>query len=133
MLNWTFSYIFAKTNSMGTIRLKNIKIYAFHGCLIEEGQIGSDYMVNLSVKADLKNASSTDELADTVDYVLLQKIVREEMAVRAKLLEHVAKRIIDTILLKIEMITEVKVTVAKRNPPLGGDVEEVSVTMKRKR
>lgn len=118
---------------MGTIRLKNIKIYAFHGCLIEEGQIGSDYLVNLSVKADLQSAATTDELSDTVDYVMLQKIVREEMAVRAKLLEHVAKRIIDAILLKIDRVSEVKVTVAKRNPPIGGDVAEVSVTMKQKR
>jgi dihydroneopterin aldolase len=85
------------------------------------------------VKADLKNASKTDELADTVDYVMLQKIVREEMAMRAKLLEHVAKRIIDSILLKIEMVDEVKVTVAKRNPPIGGDVAEVSVTLQQKR
>ncbi len=118
---------------MGTIRLKNIKIYAFHGCLIEEGQIGSDYLVNLSIKADLKHASNTDMLVDTVDYVLLQKIVREEMGTRAKLLEHVAKRIIDSILAKIEMVNEVKVTVAKRNPPIGGDVAEVSVTMNQKR
>lgn len=118
---------------MGIIRLKNIKIYAFHGCLIEEGQIGSDYLVNLSVKADLQNASKTDELADTVDYVLLQKIVRKEMGTRAKLLEHVAKRIIDSILKEIEMVAEIKVTVSKRNPPIGGDVAEVSVTMKAKR
>ena len=114
---------------MGTIRLKNIKIYAFHGCLIEEGQIGSDYIVNLSVKADLKKASNTDALSDTVDYVLLQQIVREEMAMRAKLLEHVAKRIMEAVLQKVEMVTEVKVTVAKKNPPIGGDVAEVSVTM----
>ncbi len=118
---------------MGTIRLKNIKIYAFHGCLVEEGKIGSDYLVNLSVKADLKKAADSDELADTVDYVMLQKIVGEEMAVRAKLLEHVAKRIIDCILLKVEMVNEVKVTVAKRNPPISGDVAEVSVTMQQKR
>lgn len=118
---------------MGTIRLKNIKIYAFHGCLMEEGQIGSDYLVNLSVKADFKKAATSDELSETVDYVMLQKIVREEMAVRAKLLEHVANRIIESILLKVEMVNAVKVTVAKRNPPIGGDVAEVSVTMKRKR
>ena len=118
---------------MGNIRLKNIKIYAFHGCLIEEGQIGSDYLVNLKVKANLKNASNTDELVDTVDYVLLQNIVRQEMAVRAKLLEHVAKRIIDSVLKQSEMVDEVKVTVAKKNPPIGGDVAEVSVTLKRKR
>lgn len=118
---------------MGTIRLKNIKIYAFHGCLTEEGQIGSDYLINLSVKADLKKASNTDELEDTVDYVMIQQIVREEMAVRAKLLEHVAKRIMEAVLQKLEMVTEVKVSVAKRNPPIGGDVAEVSVTMKLKR
>ncbi|AFL80729.1 dihydroneopterin aldolase [Aequorivita sublithincola DSM 14238] len=118
---------------MGTIRLKNIKIYAFHGCLTEEGKIGSDYLVNLSVKADLKKASNTDELEDTVDYVMIQQIVREEMAVRAKLLEHVAKRIMEAVLQKLEMVTKVKVTVAKRNPPIGGDVAEVSVTIKLKR
>lgn len=133
MLKLTFYFIFVKNNFMGTIRLKNIKIYAFHGCLVEEGQIGSDYLVNVSVKADLKNASKTDELADTVDYVMLQNIVREEMAIRSKLLEHVAIRIIDSILLKLEMVTNVKVSVAKRNPPIGGDVAEVSVTLKKKR
>ncbi|WP_310994272.1 dihydroneopterin aldolase [Aequorivita marina] len=118
---------------MGTIRLKNIKIYAFHGCLREEGQIGSDYLVNLKVKANLSKASKTDELADTVDYVLLQKIVRQEMAVRAKLLEHVAKRIIDSVLEQAEMVAEIQVSVAKKNPPIGGDVAEVSVTMNGKR
>ena len=133
MLKLTFYFIFVKNNFMGTIRLKNIKIYAFHGCLVEEGQIGSDYLVNVSVKADLKNASKTDELADTVDYVMLQNIVREELAIRSKLLEHVAIRIIDSILLKLEMVTNVKVSVAKRNPPIGGDVAEVSVTLKKKR
>lgn len=122
--------IFDKTIFMGTIRLKNIKIYAFHGCLLEEGQIGSDYVVNLSVKANLTKASHTDELNDTVNYVLLQQIVREEMALRSKLLEHVAKRIMEAVLLKVAMVNEVAVTVAKRNPPIGGDVAEVSVSMK---
>ena len=84
---------------MNTIQLKNIKIYAFHGCLPEEEKIGSDYIVNLSVKANLDKASKSDELTDTVDYELLQKIVAEQMAIRSKLLEHVGKRIIDKILL----------------------------------
>ena len=67
---------------MSTIRLKNIKIYAFHGCLLEEGQIGSDYIVNLSVRGDLNKAIKSDELEDTVDYVDLQNIVMEEMEIR---------------------------------------------------
>lgn len=118
---------------MSVIRLKNIKIYAFHGCLVEEEKIGSDYLVNLSVKADLTEAAQSDRLKDTVDYVHLQKIVSDEMAVRSKLLEHVGQRIINTIFNELSLVNEVKVSVAKVNPPIGGDVEEVSVTMKSKR
>ena len=114
---------------MSTIRLKNIKIYAFHGCLVEEGKIGSDYLVNLSVKANLEKAVKTDRLKDTVDYVHLQKIVKDEMRDRSKLLENVGQRIIDAIFNQIPLVNAVKVTVAKVNPPIGGDVAEVSVTM----
>ena len=118
---------------MSTIQLKNIKIYAFHGCLLEEGQVGSDYLVNLLVRANLDKASKSDELTDTVDYVLLQKIVVEQMAVRSKLLEHVGKRILDKILFDVPLVSYVKVTVAKVNPPIDGDVAAVSVTLTRKR
>lgn len=118
---------------MGVIRLKKIKVYAYHGCLIEEGRIGSDYLVDLKVKASLAEASNTDELRDTVDYVHLNKIVKEEMAVRSKLLEHVGKRIIQRIFSELLLVNEVKVKVSKVNPPIGGNVAEVVVVMKAKR
>jgi len=118
---------------MDKISLKNIRIYAFHGCLVEEGQIGSEYLVNLTVKADLEKASNTDSLEDTVDYVHLNKIVKEEMNIRAKLLEHVGKRILDRIFKELPLVGYSKVSVAKVNPPIGGDVAEVSVTMVKKR
>ena len=118
---------------MSTIRLKNIKIYAFHGCLLEEGQIGSDYLVNLSVRGNLNKAIKSDELKDTIDYVVLQKIVVEEMEIRSKLLEHVGQRIIDKIFIKAPLVNYVKVMVSKVNPPIGGDVAEVSVTLSVKR
>lgn len=118
---------------MSTIRLKNIKIYAFHGCLIEESKIGSNYLVNISVKASLKTAAKSDDLVDTVDYVSLQEIVEIEMQQRSKLLEHVGQRIIDAVFHKIPLVTSVKVRVSKINPPIGGDVEDVSVLMKSSR
>ncbi|RZP18675.1 MAG: dihydroneopterin aldolase [Flavobacteriales bacterium] len=118
---------------MSTIRLKNIKIYAFHGCLLEEGQIGSDYLVNLSVRGSLKKAINSDNLKDTIDYVVLQRVVAEEMEIRSKLLEHVGQRIINKVLLKAPLVNYVKVTVSKVNPPIGGDVAEVSVTLSAKR
>jgi len=114
---------------MSTIRLKDIRIFANHGCLTEEEKIGSDYLVNLRVKANLEKAAKSDYLSDTVDYVHLNKIVKEQMAIRSKLLEHVGQRIIDAIFNEIPLVAEVRVTVAKVNPPIGGDVAEVSVTM----
>lgn len=122
-----------KKNILGIIKVKNIRIYAYHGCLIEEGKIGSDYRVDLSVKADLKNSSKTDELADTVDYVHLNKIVKDEMAIRTKLLETVAAKILDRIFIEIPMALNAKVNISKLNPPIGGNVEMVSILMKRKR
>ncbi|MDA9572293.1 dihydroneopterin aldolase [Flavobacteriaceae bacterium] len=112
---------------MGKIYLKNIQLYAYHGCMDEEKKIGSDYIVNVVVDTDLSQSSKSDELKDTVDYVSLNAIVKEEMSVRAKLLEKVADRILKRILREHKEVTVVKVKVAKRNPPIGGNVEEVAV------
>ncbi len=118
---------------MEEIILKNIRVYACHGCLAEEGIIGSDYRVDLKIYADLKKAIQTDELIDTVDYVHLNKIVKEEMAIRAKLLENVAGRISDRIFSELPQVQKLKLKIAKVNPPIGGDVAQVIVKIKRKR
>ena len=91
---------------MNEIVLENIRIYAFHGCMKEEARIGSDYIVNLNVKADLENASISDQLEDTINYVDLLKIVNEEMAINSKLLEHVAGRIVSRILRTMKMVNK---------------------------
>ncbi|APZ45424.1 dihydroneopterin aldolase [Polaribacter reichenbachii] len=118
---------------MGIIQVNNIKLYAFHGCLEEEAKIGSWYRVDVDVKADLKKSAKTDNLADTVDYVHLNHIVKEEMAIRSKLLEEVAQRILDRFFREIQMIKKAKVAVAKINPPIGGNVEEVVIILTKKR
>ena len=118
---------------MDIIKLKNIRTFSYHGCLVEESKIGSDYIVDLQIKADLQKSMQTDELADTVDYVHLNKIVMEEMAIRSKLLEHVAKRIVDRIFREIPMVMNVVVGVSKVNPPIGGDVEEVTIEIEENR
>jgi len=118
---------------MGKIFLKNIRLYAYHGCLDEEEKIGSDYVVNVVVHTELEKSSFSDELSDTVDYVSLHAIVKEEMAVRAKLLENVADRIIKRIFREHEEVSRARVKVAKQNPPIGGNVEEVAVALELER
>jgi 7,8-dihydroneopterin aldolase/epimerase/oxygenase len=118
---------------MGTIKLQNIRTFSYHGCLVEESKIGSNYIVNLKIKADLELSSQTDALRDTVDYVSLNAIVVEEMAIRAELLETVAQRIINRIFNELKKVTHITVEVSKLNPPIGGDVEAVTIKMKQKR
>lgn len=118
---------------MGKIILNNVRVYAYHGCLVEESKIGSDYNVHLEVEADLLPSSKSDNLDDTVDYVLLNKIITEEMAIRSKLLETVAKRIITSVLKQSEKVIWVKVLISKLNPPIGGDVAGVTISLEQKR
>ncbi|NGY36699.1 dihydroneopterin aldolase [Flavobacterium sp. XN-5] len=114
---------------MGTIKLKNIRTYSYHGCLIEEGKIGSDYSIDLEIKTDLRKSCLSDDLNDTVDYVLLNKIVVEEMEIRSHLLEHVAQRIISRVFNEIPEVSRILLGVSKLNPPIGGDVESVTVEL----
>ena len=114
---------------MGTIKLQNIRTFSFHGCLEEEGKIGSDYRVDLEIKTDLRKSSLSDDIKDTVDYVLLNQIVVNEMDIRSKLLEHVDNRIIVRIFKEIPSVSRIILGVSKLNPPIGGDVEAVTIEM----
>lgn len=120
-------------SSFHRIDVKGIRLFAYHGCMDEESRIGTEYDVEVSVWADLSKSAITDKLADTVDYVALNKIVKEEMAIRAKLLEVVAKRIVDRILQEHLMVQKAEVSVSKLAPPIQGDVERVSVVFSTQR
>ena len=118
---------------MGIIKVENIRVFAYHGCLKEETKIGSDYRVDLEVKADLQTSAVTDKLSDTVDYVFLNKVIKEEMEIASHLLETVAKRILNRIFNEDKLVKKATVWVSKLNPPIGGDVERVTIKMTDKR
>ena len=118
-------YIFAI--DMGKIHLKKIRLYAFHGCMEEEEKIGSEYLVDMVVNTDMTIQSISDNLNDTVDYVTLLNVVKIEMQTRSKLLENVAFRITKKILSTFPRVSRVRLKVSKINPPIGGNVEMVSI------
>jgi dihydroneopterin aldolase len=116
-----------------TIILENIRVYAYHGCLEEETKIGSDYRVDMEVEADLEKSSQTDNLEDTVDYVMLNRIVKQEMATPSKLLEEVVRRINERVILEQPLVGKVVTKVSKLNPPIVGDVQAVCIKMTKQR
>lgn len=117
---------------MGKIILENIRIYSNHGCLDEEALIGADYLVDLEIDADLSVSALSDDLQDTVDYVHLNSIVKEEVGERSKLLENVAHRVLTRIGDELKMVRYAKIKLSKLNPPIGGNVEKVSIVLEKK-
>ncbi len=75
------------------IEVNSIRLYAYHGCLEEEGRVGGNYIVDVCLTTDFSAAAITDDLTQTIDYVDVNRIVTEEMAIRSKLIEHVGHRI----------------------------------------
>ncbi len=110
-----------------TIEVNGIKLYANHGCLPEETSIGGHYIVDVIIKTDFTSAAYSDNLEETVDYVTVNKIVKEEMAIPSKLIEHVGQRIIDRTKKEVKQISAIKVKVTKLCPPINGDVDNVAI------
>lgn len=114
---------------MSQISLENAEFFAHHGCFEEEQVIGNRFIIDFYCEVDTSEAEVSDDLSKTVDYQVLYELIREEMAVTSKLLEHVARRIIGRVMKAYPGITEAEVKISKLNPPLGGKVERVSVAL----
>lgn len=112
---------------MNVIRLNNIHVYAYHGCWQEEAIIGGEYLVDVAMHVDFHTAALTDDLSQTIDYVMVKEIVYAEMAIRSKLIETVALRIHTALKRDFPSCERAWVRIAKLNAPMGGHVDSVSV------
>lgn len=111
---------------MGLISVKGIRIFAYHGHLPEEAVLGGHFIVNVWVNSDTSKVEQTDDLNDTVDYVKIIEVVKEQMGLRANMIEVPAKRIVNTIL-KLNKVQKVKVEVEKIQPPIDATFDKISV------
>jgi len=108
-----------------------MKFYAFHGVMEQEQKVGNTYIIDLKLYADLSKASETDNLEDTINYAEIYNIVKTEMEIPSKLLEHVAGRILQKIKKDFPVIGKVEICLAKERPPIvGGEVESAAVVMR---
>ena len=109
------------------IIIEDLKIYAYHGALPEETLIGTYYLLNVEVHADLWKAVGTDDLNDTINYAEINEIIHHEMKTPSKLMEHVAGRILKNIKIKFTQVSFVKIRITKTSPPMTGEMHGVSV------
>ncbi len=111
------------------ITVKDIKLYAYHGCLEEEALIGGHYSVDVYIETNFTEAAKSDDLAKTVDYVWVNRVVKEEMAIRSKLIETVGQRIMDRLKTEVSDDAEFKIVIKKLSPPIEGEVTFVSISI----
>lgn len=110
---------------MGTIILKKMDFYAYHGCFAEEQLTGTKFRVDLQITTNTNEAELNDDLSKTIDYQKVYNIVKFQMDIKSKLLEHVARRIIDELINQFPEIINAEITLSKLNPPLGGKISRV--------
>ena len=118
---------------MYRIHVENIRTKSFHGCLKEEAIIGGDYRTDVWIMLKKDYSIKNDELGQTVDYGVVTDVVVGEMRCRSKLIESVCERIVNRVFKLSANIDWVKVKVCKINPPIDGDVQNVSVVIKKER
>ena len=111
------------------ILLKDICCFAYHGVAPQENIIGNEYLINLRLKVDISQAIQTDNVSDTVSYADIHEAVKAEMSVSSKLLEHVCGRIVKRLFRDFRKIREIEIKLAKRNPPMGADIDSAGVEM----
>jgi 7,8-dihydroneopterin aldolase/epimerase/oxygenase len=116
---------------MGRIHLENMEFYAYHGHFKEEQIVGNKFLVNLELEADLEKAAHSDDLKDTLNYHTAYQIIKKEMERKSHLLENIASRIMDALYTEFPQIISARIKVSKMNPPMGGKLESVSVTLTR--
>lgn len=121
------------TTTSSHIFLENVHFYAYHGVAPQETLVGNEFIISLTLKVDFGRATETDEVTDTVSYADVYEVLKEEMAVPSKLLEHVCGRIVRRLFHDFAEIEEVSIQLGKRNPPMGADIDTAGVEMVCKR
>jgi len=114
---------------MSIISIEGMEFFAYHGCFTEEQLIGTNFTVDLFLTVDTSKAEDTDSLKDTVNYQDVFQLVKSEMQITSKIIEHVGRRILDSISDRFPEVKNATVKIKKLNPPLGGKMDFVSVTI----
>lgn len=113
----------------GLIEIEGMEFFARHGYFELEKITGSRFLVDVKIEIDCSAASGSDQLEDALDYQKVYQIIKDEMAVPSDLLEYVCKRILDKLYQAFPEINKASVKVSKMNPPMGGQIEKVSLTL----
>ena len=112
------------------IELSGLEFFSYHGLYDFEKKDGNTFYVDIAVTRKLSaDQSGSDTISDTVDYEILYSIARQTMAGSVNLLETLVHDMVNRISERFPFIYSVEVSVAKINPPIGGQCREARVSL----
>ncbi len=116
------------------IEIRDLRVMGVHGVLASERERAQPFSVDLVAWVDMTAAQKSDQLSDTVDYGALAQLAADVVAQRSfQLLEALAGRLADALLVVDPRLSAVAVTVRKLRPPLALDVGSTGVRVYRSR
>lgn len=119
---------------MDKIKIRGLEIFAHHGVFEEENVLGQKFVVDADLLMSTREAGMKDDLNASVDYgnvcARINQIMQE---INYHLIETVAERIAEGILLHYEQVQEVHLELKKPWAPILMPIDTVSVEITRKR
>lgn len=112
------------------IELTEIHLYAHHGVMLQEREVGAWFTLNARLHIGNSSCTSNDEISGTVSYADIYEIICREMKIPSNLLEHVCKRICESIYSSFDDVMAIEITLCKDTPPMNGDRMGAGVTLK---
>jgi 7,8-dihydroneopterin aldolase/epimerase/oxygenase len=116
------------------IEIRDLRVMGVHGVLDEERTRAQPFTLDIVAWVDTAMAQKSDDLADTVDYAALAQTAADVVGGRSYLLlEALAGRLADALLIADRRLEAVEVTVCKLRPPMALDVGSTGVRVRRAR
>lgn len=116
------------------IKITGIRSWGHHGALPEETRLGQRFRVNLALELDIRPAAATDDLAKTVNYADVVRLVESELkGTPRRLIETLAESIASRLLERFPILGAATVEVEKPFAPVAADVDGIAVVVRRTR
>ncbi len=110
-----------------SIKLNEMKFYAYHGVLQQEQKVGNLFIINLMVEINNYDSLHADDLKTTINYKELYYTIKKEMEIPSLLLEHLVGRICKRLFDTFEEIIYIDIELCKQKPPFPADIRDASI------
>lgn len=119
---------------MDKIIIKGLRVFAYHGVNPEEKRDGQTFELDITLYASLLRAGRTDDLNDTISYAKATKTALRVMnEAKYDLLEKVAQRVAEQLLIDYPDVEKVDVLLKKPQAPVKADFDYMAVMITRQR